>query len=264
MEGKLKAEKEEEDTFYSPERIEEKDEINGCNDDDEEKRKLGHLRATLEKQDPACKEIDDPTLRRFLRARDLDVEKASTMFIKYLTWRRSFVPNGSISLSEIKNHMGQNKMFMQGTDKKGRPIAVFFGGRHIATTGGTDELKRAVVFVLDKLCSRTSDGQEKFTVIADLKGYGYANSDVRGCIAALSTLQDYYPERLGKLFFIHVPYIFSTLWKIVYPFIDKNTKKKVIFIENKRLHTTLLEEINESQLPEIYRGKLQLVPIQDA
>ena len=39
--------------------------------------------------------------------------------------------------------------------------------------------------------------------------------------------QDCYPERLGKLFFVHVPYVFMAAWKVVYPFIDSKTKKKV-------------------------------------
>lgn len=40
--------------------------------------------------------------------------------------------------------------------------------------------------------------------------------------------QDCYPERLGKLFIVHVPYLFMTAWKVVYPFIDNKTKKKVL------------------------------------
>lgn len=43
------------------------------------------------------------------------------------------------------------------------------------------------------------------------------------------TWQDYYPERLGKLLLLHVPYIFMSVWKVIYPFIDNNTKKKVRF-----------------------------------
>ncbi|EYU24533.1 hypothetical protein ABFS82_04G116000 [Erythranthe guttata] len=263
MDRRMK-EEEEEDIFYSPENMEASDnEENGRNDEDE-KTMLSHLRATLEKQDPSCKEIDDLTLRRFLRARDLDVEKASRMFIKYLTWRRSFVPKGSISVSEIINQLNDNKIYMQGTDTRGCPVLVVFGAKHFPSKGGTEELKRLVVFAFDKLCSRIPDGQEKLTIIVDLQGYGYSNSDVRGYTAILSILQEYYPERLGKVFMIHVPYIFMTVWKIIYPFIDKNTKKKFVFIESKKLREALLEEINESQLPDIYGGKLKLVPIQDS
>jgi len=32
-------------------------------------------------------------------------------------------------------------------------------------------------------------GQEKFIAIADIQGWGYSNSDIRGYIAALSVLQ---------------------------------------------------------------------------
>ncbi|KAG8379645.1 hypothetical protein BUALT_Bualt07G0110500 [Buddleja alternifolia] len=257
-----------ESIFHSPEKVvEEKDETNGviysngCND---VKKKIDLMRTMVADEDPACKDIDDSTLRRFLRARDLDVEKASSMLMKYLTWRRTFVPKGSISTSEIPNEIAQNKMFMQGTDKEGRPIAVVFGSRHFTSKGGVDEFKRFLVFALDKLCSRIPDGQEQFTIIGDLEGYGYCNTNVRGYLAALSTLQDYYPERLGKIFIIHAPYIFTTVWRIIYPFIDKNTKKKIIFVENKKLEATLLQDIDESQLPEIYGGKLQLVPIHSA
>lgn len=39
---------------------------------------------------------------------------------------------------------------------------------------------------------------------------------------------------------------------------------QILFVENKSLKSTLLEEIDESQLPEIYGGQLPLVPTQDS
>ena len=38
---------------------------------------------------------------------------------------------------------------------------------------------------------------------------------------------------------------------------------QIIFVENKKLRSTLLSDIEESQLPDTYGGQLQLVPIQD-
>lgn len=52
------------------------------------------------------------------------------MFLKYLSWRRSAIPNGFISPSEISTNLSHNKLFMQGVDKKGRPIIVGYGNRH--------------------------------------------------------------------------------------------------------------------------------------
>ncbi|OWM76275.1 phosphatidylinositol transfer protein 3 [Punica granatum] len=229
-----------------------------------ERSKIGIMRAFVEREDPSSKDVDDYMLRRFLRARDLDIEKASNMFLKYLSWKRSFLPNGgSISLSEIPNELAQNKLFMQGLDKKGRPIVVVFGNRHKPSKSSLEEFKRFVVFTLDKICSRMPPGKEKFVAIGDLEGWGYTNSDIRGYLGALSILQDCYPERLGRLFIVHAPYVFMTAWKMVYPFIDSNTKKKISFVESKKLRSTLLAEIDESQLPEIYGGKLPLVPIQE-
>ncbi|EXB94145.1 hypothetical protein L484_004671 [Morus notabilis] len=229
--------------------------------DENEKSKVDSMRALIQKEDPSFQEIDDLILRRFLRARNLDIEKATNMFLKYLRWRRSFVPNGSISSLEVTNEIAQNKFFIQGQDKKGRPIAVLFGGRHHQAK--LDEFKRFAVFCLDKICSRMPRGQEKFVAIGDLQGYGYSNSDIRGYLAALSILQDCYPERLGKIFIVHAPYIFMAAWKIIYPLIDNNTKKKIMFVEDENLKSTLLTDIDESQLPVTYGGKLQLVPIQD-
>ncbi|KAG5537315.1 hypothetical protein RHGRI_024684 [Rhododendron griersonianum] len=229
-----------------------------------EQNKILLMRAFVEKQDPSSKDVDDYMIRRFLRARDLDIEKASAMFLKYLKWKRTFIPTGCISASEIATDLGQNKVFTQGSDKTGRPIMVMFSGRHFPRKGGLEEFKRSVVFSLEKVCSRMPEGQEKFAVICDMEGWGYANSDVRAYLGALTILQDYYPERLGKFFFLHVPYIFMAVWKVVYPFIDDNTKKKIVFVENKKMKSTLLEDIDESQLPEIYGGKLPSVPVQDS
>ncbi|KAK6149843.1 hypothetical protein DH2020_017368 [Rehmannia glutinosa] len=235
--------------------------LNSENIEEIERSKIRMVKALVQIQDPSAKDVDDLMIRRFLRARDLDVEKASAMLLKYLKWRIEFVPNGFISPSEIANDLAHKKLFMQGYDKTGRPIIVVFAARHKPTT--VEEFKRFVTFTLDKICSRMPSGHEKFTAIADLDRWGYANSDIRGYLAALSILQDCYPERLGRLFIINAPYVFMTAWKMVYPFIDKNTKKKIMFVENNKMQSTLLQDIDESQLPNSFGGTLKLVPIQE-
>ncbi|KAJ3683594.1 hypothetical protein LUZ60_013821 [Juncus effusus] len=231
------------------------------NGQSEESKKIAEMRAVVEAQDPSSKEADDKTLRRFLRARDQDIEKASTMFLNYQKWRKNMIPNGFISNEEVKKELAQDKVFMQGVDKTGRPIAIVFGGKHYYSKREMNEFKRFVTYSLEKICASLPENHEKFMAISDLKGWGYSNCDIRAYLAALDILQNSYPERLGKVFMIHVPYLFMKAWKIVYPFIDKNTREKIVFVDDKDLQTTLLVDIDESQLPDIYGGKLPLVSI---
>ncbi|RZC59591.1 hypothetical protein C5167_006893 [Papaver somniferum] len=249
------------------------------------------MRAIVESQDPTSKDVDDLMIRRFLRARGQDIEQGSALFLKYLKWRRSFVPNGLISESEITSNLAHKKVFLQGLDKRGRPIVVSFGSKHLPKKekGGVEEfcsihsrqnmcevtinhssLVNGIQFRypcinFDSDYFRMPAGQEKFVAIQDMEGWGYySNSDTRGCLAALSILQDNYPERLGKMYLVHVSSVFMAAWKLVYPFIDSRTKKKIVFVENKKLKSTLLEDIDESQLPEIYGGEQPLVPIEES
>ncbi|KAF5190315.1 Cral-trio domain-containing protein [Thalictrum thalictroides] len=228
-------------------------------------QKLGIMRSSVEKQDPSSKEVDDVVLKRFLRHRKLDVEKASDSFLKYLTWRNTFVPNGSISESEIQNQLAFKKLFLQGFDKKGRPLAVVFQGRNVPTNGekSLDELKRFLVYSLDKICARMSCGQEQFSAIVDLKGWELSNLDHNVIPVLLSILQEYYPETVGQMYLINQPFTITAKWKIVSPFISSNTKKKFVFVDNKKVTPTLLQDIDEDQLPEIYGGKLPLVSVED-
>ncbi|XP_078169124.1 SEC14 cytosolic factor-like [Carex rostrata] len=227
--------------------------------DETESKLVAELRASVQAQDPSVKELDDFAVRRFLRARNLNVEKASVMLLKYVKWRKEAVPNGFISESEFPNRIAQKNFFSQGFDRAGRPIVVLLGGKHLK--GDIEEFKRFSIYCLDRVCARLPSGQEKFLCINDLKGWGYSNLDIRGYLAALDIMQNYYPERLGKVLLIHVPYVFMKIWKILSPFIDKNTKKKFVFVDDKNLQTTLLEEMEESQIPDIYGGKLPLIPI---
>uniref|UniRef100_A0A7N0UN12 CRAL-TRIO domain-containing protein n=1 Tax=Kalanchoe fedtschenkoi TaxID=63787 RepID=A0A7N0UN12_KALFE len=229
--------------------------------DDLEKRNVLLMRKLVELEEPSSKDEDDLMLRRFLRAREQDVERASKMFVKYVRWRKSFVPNGSINPTDIPNELGQNKFFLQGTDKHGRPIGVILGCRHKKTS--LLEFKNYAVYSLDKMCGSLPKGVEKFVCIADAEGWGYSNLDLRAYAASLSILQDCYPERLGKLYMVHVPYVFMAVWNLISRFIDNKTKTKIVFVDDKLLKRTLLEEIDENQLPKIYGGKMELVPIQD-
>lgn len=226
--------------------------------------KVAELRAMVEAEDPQAKEVDNLTLRRFLRARDHNVGKASAMFFKFLRWRKEMAPNGFVPEERVRRELSDDKACMGGVDRTGRPIVVAFPARHFPANRDMAEFKSFVVYIFDKICARIPRGQEKFLCIVDLKGWGwYSNCDVRAYIAAIEILQNYYPERLAKALMINVPYMFMKAWKLVYPFIDNKTRDKFVFIDDKSLQETLRREIDESQLPDFLGGKMPLIPLKD-
>lgn len=228
-------------------------------DDETERNNVSSIKKIL-----TDKEVDEHTIQRFLRARDQNIEKATAMLLKHVNWKHTFAPKGFISDSEVRSELNGNKFFIQGTDKKGHPIGVAFGAM-FNSKNGMDQYKRFIVYILDKLCTRSSNnGQGKFVCIADMEGWGYAKCDVRAYLAAIDILQNNYPERLEKVYLVHVPYLFMKVWNIIYHVIDANTKRKFVFVDDKKLTETLLDDIDESQIPDIYGGKLSLVPIHAA
>ncbi|KAK1669400.1 hypothetical protein QYE76_057559 [Lolium multiflorum] len=223
--------------------------------------KVAELKAMAGAQDPYAKEVDNLTLRRFLRARGQDVGKASAMLLKSVAWRRDAVPGGGIPAERVQAELSNQMASMCGVDRAGRPVLLVLPAKHLSANRDMAGFKRYIIYLLDNICTRIPRGQEKFLCIVDLKGWGYANCDVRAYIAAIEIMQNYYPERLGKALMIHIPYLFMKAWKMVQPFIDANTREKFVFIDDKKLGETLRRELDESQVPEVYGGKLTPVPL---
>ena len=97
-----------------------------------------NLHASL--QDP-----DDATLERFLTARNYDVSKSCKMYVQHREWRKTFVPKGYISESEIARELASQKVFMQV--KHGmRPVLVIQVNKHDAHNRDLEEFKRKSTF----------------------------------------------------------------------------------------------------------------------
>ncbi|KAL1550522.1 phosphatidylinositol transfer protein 3-like isoform X1 [Salvia divinorum] len=231
----------------------------------DEDGKVEAMRALVEAQDPSAKEVSDETIGRFLRDRNLDVKKGSLMLLKYLKWRRDFVPNGCFSRYDvIYRRVPSDVLYLQGYDKIGHPILVALLGNH-RPVPNMDDLQRYIVYAIDKTCSRIPSGQEKFALILDMKGYGSLDctDDFR---VVMRLLQDYYPERLGKVFFVHLPWFMLAFFNTIFLCLGKTTKTKIEFLGSKRIKArmikSLIKDIDESQLPVRYGGKLHLVSIE--
>lgn len=66
--------------------------------------------------------------------------------------------------------------------------------------------------------------------------------------------QDYYPECMGKFYIINAPYLFSTIWTLIKPWLDEVTVRKIQIMSNGH-KAELLKQIPEENLPAQFGGK---------
>ena len=105
-------------------------------------------------------------------------------------------------------------------------------------------------------CSRKAGKLlETCCTIMDLKGVGISRaSQVYGYVAQASAIsQNYYPERLGRLYIINAPWGFSGVFSVVKRFLDPVTVQK-IHVLGSSYQTELLGQVPKENLPKQFGG----------
>jgi hypothetical protein len=96
-------------------------------------------------------------------------------------------------------------------------------------------------------------GQETFTVISDLKGWSLKNFSLPLLRLMIGILQNYYPERLGRVLVVSTPMAFRAIWSLVLPLLDERTRIK-IHLCGGNAKEELLKLIDADSLEKEYGG----------
>lgn len=158
--------------------------------------------------------------------------------------------------------------FYHKTDKDGRPVYIEQLGKldvsalYKITT--QDRMLQHLVYEYETFlsqrlpaCSKVSDKLvETSCTILDLHNAGISTFyKVKDYVSAASSIgQNNYPETMGNMFIINAPYLFSTVWSLVKPWLDPATQAK-IHILGKNYQKELLEYIPAENLPANLGGK---------
>lgn len=217
--------------------------------------------------------LDTLTLLRFLRARKFDVKAAQDMFTDCEKWRKEF---GLDDLVRNFDYPEKSKVFeyypqyYHKTDKDGRPVYIEQLGNidlnamYKITT--SERMLQNLAVEYEKLadprlpaCSRKAGNLlETCCTIMDLKGVGLTKvGSVYSYIKMASSMsQNYYPERLGRLYLINAPWGFSSVFSVVKGFLDPVTVEK-IHVLGTGYQKELLSQVPAESLPKAFGGSCE-------
>lgn len=212
-------------------------------------------------------DIDDHTLLRFLRARQFQVKLAVAMYKKYVDHRKS---SGIDRI--LKTDLPKTDLFRtfvphayHGFDKDGRPLYIEKVGAVDYDTAfrylDEEDFMRHHLYQMELQIERCKDGSQKIghtvdnsCMIIDLAGLSMSHRRGLKLIRMYAAHdQDFYPERLGRLYIINAPWVFPTFWRLCKVWLDQNTINK-IHVLGKNFKKELLQYIPAESLPAEYGG----------
>eukprot|EP01025_Chloroclados_australasicus_P052968 TRINITY_DN6193_c0_g5_i1.p1 TRINITY_DN6193_c0_g5~~TRINITY_DN6193_c0_g5_i1.p1 ORF type:complete len:294 (-),score=25.20 TRINITY_DN6193_c0_g5_i1:371-1213(-) len=187
---------------------------------------------------------DDACLKRYLRARRNDVDKALDKLISSLNWRNSFGVT-RFSPDMFCKDMATGKLYPWNGLVEDRSVLILRKKLERITAEEGPQYLRYLVFMLESAIKLLPEGQEKLVLILDLNGYSRQNSPpLSYSLEMLRIFTGHYPERAYKIYLVDAPTIFSVLYTAVYPFIDPVTKEKINFVYSEKY---LSGEVTETQ-----------------
>ncbi|OAY60740.1 CRAL-TRIO domain-containing protein C23B6.04c [Manihot esculenta] len=200
------------------------------NDAAQQDAKVSELRAALGPlSGSSLKYCTDACLRRYLEARNWNVDKAHKMLEETLKWRASYKPE-EIRWHEISHEGETGKVFRANFhDRYGRTVLIMRPG--MQNTSCAEDNIRHLVYLIENSILNLAEGQEQMAWLIDFTGLSLSNSiSVRTARDIINILQNHYPERLAIAFLYNPPRIFEAFYKAVKYFLDPKTSQKVKFV----------------------------------
>lgn len=202
---------------------------------------------------------DDACLRRYLEARNWNVDKSKKMLEDTLKWRSTYKPE-DIRWHEVASEGETGKVFRANFhDRQGRTVLILRPG--MQNTKALDNQLRHLVYLIENAIFNLPDGQDQMAWLIDFTGMGLSNIvSVKSARETINILQNHYPERLAVAFLYNPPRFFEAFWKIVKYFLDSKTFHKVKFVYPKDKDSVELMRsyFDVENLPTEFGGKATL------
>ncbi|CAL8125439.1 unnamed protein product [Orchesella dallaii] len=211
----------------------------------EETKLVGDFRKRVSDVLKNKEQNEDIFLIRWMRARDLNLDKAEDMLRNSLIWREE---NNVDKVLEVKFdpfYLLEFPCNVLSQDKIGNPVfAIPIGKwdfRKIVSQGKTEEFKLYVSYMFETIMQGMRERNLKrnpdqlpisqVTVVADWAGYSYMQlvniKAVQQLLHMASVYEAHYPEVLHKCFFINCPSFFNIVLAMLKPILAPKTLGKI-------------------------------------
>ncbi|KAJ8762144.1 hypothetical protein K2173_007295 [Erythroxylum novogranatense] len=198
----------------------------------------------------------DACFKRYLEARNWNVNKAKKMLEETLKWRSTYKPE-EIRWQEIAIEGETGKVYRANFhDREGRTVLILRPG--MQNTKAVENQLRHLVYLIENGILNLPESQEQMSWLIDFTGWSVTNSvPVRTARDTINILQNHYPERLAVSFLYNPPRIFEAFWKVVKYFLDPKTFQKVKFVypNNNDSVEVMKSFFDEENLPKEFGGK---------
>uniref|UniRef100_A0A2P2KMD2 CRAL-TRIO domain-containing protein n=1 Tax=Rhizophora mucronata TaxID=61149 RepID=A0A2P2KMD2_RHIMU len=160
----------------------------------------------------SSKYCTDACLRRYLEARNWNIDKAKKMLEETLEWRATFKPE-EIHWHEVAHEGETGKVFRADFhDKSGRTVLMMRPG--MQKTACSEDNVRHLVYIIENTILNLAEGQEQMSWLIDFTGWSSAKISVRVTRDIINVFQSHYPQRLAMAFLYNPPRIFEAFWKV--------------------------------------------------
>ncbi|KAG0172996.1 hypothetical protein DFQ30_009121 [Apophysomyces sp. BC1015] len=191
----------------------------------------------------------DAVVLRFLRARKWDQDAAYKMLINTLRWRLVMRVDEITALGEtglrdelekIKPGMGEcfvqqlhsGKAFLGGPDKAGRGICFINVRFHYKDDQPLEVIKLLTILVMETSRMVVAQPMEAACIVFNMDRFTLSNMDYDFVKFLLTCFEAYYPETLGNCQIYKAPWVFSTVWAVIKPWLDPVVASKINFSDN--------------------------------
>ena len=169
--------------------------------------------------------------KRFLDARDGDVDAAREMLAGAVAWREEHgIAELGVESEGMHEQLLPGKAFLHRYDNEGRPVIVVRMRSHVKGKGNPDDAVLHIILMVETAIKWMYPPVYQFTVVVDFTGSSMKNYDTAMLKRVLHVLQTVYPERLGKMWMLNSPWVFSGVWRLVKGMLHKRTVSKIQFV----------------------------------